>query len=170
MRCKTVLNVALMSLAALTLTVSAVANLRRRVPADEQAEASRGRPDRLVVYCFHAAVRCPTCLNMEACARKAVEEGFADWLARGRIEFRSVDVQKRENEHFCDDYQLVGPEVVLVQWRDGRQQRRENLLDSVALLGEKGRFIRRVQEGILAIAGEAPGSPRGKTGRPPSAR
>ena len=156
MRCKTVLKVALLLLVALTLTVSAVANLRRSVPADEQAEANRGRPDRLVVYCFHAAVRCPTCLNMEAFAREAVEEGFADWLARGRIEFRSVDVQKRDNEHFCDDYQLVGPEVVLVQWRDGRVERRENLIDSVALLRDKGRFIRRVQERVRAIAGDNP--------------
>ena len=156
MRCKTILLVALLSLAALTLTVSTAANLRRRPPAGEQAEANRGRPDRLVVYCFHAAVRCPTCLNMEAFAREAVEEGFADWLARGRIEFQSVDVQKRENGHFCDDYQLVGPEVVFVQWRDGRPQRWESLIDSVALLCDKGRFIRRVQERVRAIAGDSP--------------
>ncbi len=163
MRCKTILTLALLSLAALTLTISAVANLRRSAPADEQAEANRGRPDRLVVYCFHAAVRCPTCLNMEALAREAVAEGFADGLARGRIEFRSVDVQKRENEHFCDDYQLVGPEVVIVQLRNGRVQRRENLIDSVALLRDKGRFIRRVQERVRAIAAD------GKAGQPPSA-
>jgi len=167
MRCKTVLHVALLSLVALTLTVSTVANLRRPAPADEQAEANRSRPDRLVVYCFHAAVRCPTCLNMEACAREAVEGGFADWLARGRIEFRSVDVQRRENEHFCDDYQLVGPEVVFVQWRDGREQRRENLVDSVALLGDKTRFIRRVQERVRAMAEDSPAIPAGKTPPPP---
>ena len=153
MGCKAVLKVALLSLAALTLTVAAAANCRRSAPADEQAEANRGRPDRLVVYCFHAAIRCPTCRKMEALAEEAVAEGFADWLAAGRIEFRSLDVQKRENEHFCDDYQLVGPEIVVVQLRDGRVQRRENLVDSVALLRDKGRFIRRVQARILRDRG-----------------
>ena len=104
--------------------------------------------DRLIVYCFHVTMRCPTCLTLEACVCEALQSNFADQLRDGRIEFRTIDVEQPDNEHFRSDYQLVGPAVVLVRLQGGKPPRWENLLDVLPLLAHKTRCVEYIRQQV----------------------
>jgi len=54
------------------------------------------RPE-VIVYYLHRTRRCTGCQTAEKYTRQALDEHFADELASGRIEFRSVDIQQAEN-------------------------------------------------------------------------
>jgi len=87
--------------------------------------ASNGR--QVMVYYFHRTARCATCLKIEELSESSVAANFADELQNGDLEFKSVNVETEGNEHFVDDYQLVSQAVVLVDYRDGVQEKWKNL-------------------------------------------
>lgn len=67
----------------------------------------------VTVTYFSSDVRCPTCLEIEALTRRAVEERFAEPLANGRIAFQILNMDEKENAHFVDDYELAFKTVVI---------------------------------------------------------
>lgn len=81
----------------------------------------------VVVYYFHTSFRCASCLTMEKVARQVVHEQFARELSDGRLQFVAVDVEKAQNRHYIQDYQLVSKSLVLVEYRDGKEVRFKNL-------------------------------------------
>jgi hypothetical protein len=88
---------------------------------------------------------------MEACARQAVQQTLADPLTRGPIELRVVDVQQPENEHFRNDYQLVGPAVVLVRVRGGRTVKWDNLIEVNSLLRQPPQCVLLIRRQVRAM-------------------
>ncbi len=140
MRLKAVLNGVLLGFVALCVAGLVAKNLRRDVPPAAGPPPAAPQ-EKLIVYCFHATVRCPLCLNMEATTREVLQSSFAVLLRSGRIELRVLDVQQPENEHFCRDYQVVGPAVVLVRvHRDGTTTW-DNLIEAARLQRDKARFV-----------------------------
>jgi hypothetical protein len=148
MRFKEVLTFALLALVAVSVAGLIAKNLRRGGPAAPPAPLATAPQDKLIVYCFHATVRCPLCLNMEAYTREALQREFPNELRSGRIELRVLDVQQSENEHFRNDYQLVGPAVVLVRLRRDGTSQWDNLIDAAALQRDKARFIEYLRRRI----------------------
>ncbi len=65
MRLKAVLNGVLLGFVALCVAGLVAKNLRRPVPP-AAGPPTAAQQEKLIVYCFHATVRCPLCLNMEA--------------------------------------------------------------------------------------------------------
>ncbi len=92
---------------------------------DAVQAAANGR--QVTVYYFHRTARCATCLKIEELSKSSVAANFADDIARGDVEFKSVNVETEGNEHFVDDYQLVSQALVLVDYRDGVQEKWKNL-------------------------------------------
>ena len=131
---------ALVGFVALCVAALVAKNVLHQQPAASGPPPAAGQ-EKLIVYCFHAAVRCPLCLNMEAYTRDALQSGFPDQLRSGRIELRVLDVQQPENEHFCQDYQLVGPAIVVVRLHRDGTTTWDNLIEAVALQRDKARFI-----------------------------
>ncbi len=147
MRFKAVLSFALLALVAVSVAGLIAKNLRRGGPAAPPAPPAAAQ-DKLIVYCFHATVRCPLCLNMEAYTREALQTAFPNELRSGRIELRVRNVQQPENEHFRNDYQLVGPAVVLVRLRRDGTSQWDNLIDAAALQRDKARFVEYLRRRI----------------------
>lgn len=75
----------------------------------------------VIAYYFHRTLRCGSCLHIEATAAQVIQDRFAGELDAGLLRLESVDIQKRGNEHFADDYELSAPSMVLVRKVDGRQ-------------------------------------------------
>lgn len=67
----------------------------------------------LTVYYFHGNKRCRTCNTIERYTKEAVESAFAAMMKKGTLLFRSVNVDKAENEHFIKRFDLRGKLVVL---------------------------------------------------------
>jgi len=98
------------------------------VIASSSAVAAEEKPTaKVVVYYFHGSFRCVTCTNMEKYAREAVEAGFKDALASGKLEFKAVNVEERGNEHFVDDYKLYTKTLILSLVKDGKELEHKNL-------------------------------------------
>lgn len=94
-----------------------------------------------VVYYFHTNARCSSCMTIEAYTREAVSArlaaGYKDW----KVEFKSVNVDEKPNEHYVQDYWLNTKSVV-VQKFAGDKPLKWGKLDKVwQLLGDKEGFM-----------------------------
>jgi hypothetical protein len=91
---------------------------------------------KVIVYYFHGSFRCPTCTNIEKFSKQAIETNFKDALISGRLEFKSVDVEERGNEHFVNDYKLYTKSLVLSMLKNGKEVKSKNL-DKIWELAQK---------------------------------
>jgi len=104
------------------------------------------KQSKVIAYYFHTTYRCPTCINIEAYAREAIEKGFPDALRDGKLEFRSVNVEEQGNRHFIQDYQLYSKSLVLVKLVEGKQLKWQNQTRVWELVRDKNSFIKYVQD------------------------
>ena len=119
--------------------------------SDSDGDTERSE-HRVVVYYFHGTYRCRMCRDIEQYAYEALETGFPEELqsGTGKIEWRAVNVEEPEHQHFIDDYQLRTKSLILADV-DGETQVRWKNLDRIwALAGYKSEFISYVQEEIRA--------------------
>lgn len=101
--------------------------------------------DTVIAYYFHRSERCDTCNKMEAYSQAALQSGFAEQLAGGRLQWRVVNYEEPENKHFREDFDLLAPSLVLAAMRDGRQTRFEDLPDIWILVDDQNEFVDYVQ-------------------------
>jgi len=85
-----------------------------------QGEASTKEPDIIVTY-FTTDVRCKSCRAIEAMTREIVEQQFANELENGDLHFQVKNIDRSENKHFIDDYQLSFKTVVISSMKDGKE-------------------------------------------------
>lgn len=111
--------------------------------------------DGVRVYYLHGNVRCPTCRTIEAYAKEAVETGFADELKSRKIEWQVVNYESPGNEHYATDYQTVAPNVVLVKFKDGKQDSWKGLPEVWEHVGDKTTFVDFVQNKLREFLGES---------------
>lgn len=87
------------------------------------AGAPAGRPEyraaRLVVYSVHSTARCIGCIEIEATAKRVVEQDFAREMAAGDIEFRTLDFSR--DPEFARQYDISGSTILLVRREGGRE-------------------------------------------------
>lgn len=105
---------------------------------------------KVVAMYFHGDIRCATCRKVEAYAKEAVEEGFKEQVAAGGVEFRAVNVERPENRHFIQDYQLTNKSVVVAD-EVGNAVTRWVKLDNVwGLVGNHDAYLVYVQDAVRA--------------------
>ncbi len=100
----------------------------------------------IVAYYFHGNMRCGTCRKLEAYSDEAITEGFTDELASGRLSWLAVNTDESENKHFVKDFELVTKSLVLVEYRDGKVARFENLKLIWELVRDKDGFLKYVRD------------------------
>jgi hypothetical protein len=105
-------------------------------------------PNRVIVYYFHTTNRCPTCHKIENYTQEAVESGFAKELRDGRVELQVLNIDEPANAHFIQDYQLHTKSVVVVDIKDGKQARWNNLTKVWELVGDQPAFVKYVQDEV----------------------
>jgi hypothetical protein len=115
-------------------------------PAVSAQEPNKGAvsdavADGVVAMYFHGNARCATCRKIEAYADEAIAQGFVDELESGRLTWRVVNIDESANKHFIEDFQLVTRSVVLVEYRDGKVLRWENLDKVWQLVRSKDKFV-----------------------------
>jgi len=143
MKAKSIVSTVLLLFVAASL-VYVVAGGRREAaaPAPEpgvaQANTDDAAASRVVAYYFHGTIRCRTCLAIEASARDVLEAEFPDRFAAGSLEWRSVDMEDPDNEHFVKEFELASGSLVLAEERGGTVTRWKNLEEVWTLIGEDG--------------------------------
>jgi len=129
-----------------------VATAQTPAGSPQAVQADDGE-DRIVVYYFHGTRRCKTCRSIEEYARKAVESGFSGQIDSGVLSMKAVNFDEQENEHFLDDFELVGSSLVLVELEKGRVVRHKVLQEVWTLVRDKQEFIQYVQREIGGYIG-----------------
>jgi hypothetical protein len=94
--------------------------------------------DKVIVYYMHTAFRCVTCNGIERMAKAVVETDFADALAAGRLEWRAVNVQERED--LAKRYDVASSTVVVVRIQDGAESGFQRLDDVWTLYDKPADF------------------------------
>jgi len=102
----------------------------------------------VVLYYFHGTHRCKTCRSMEAFTQEALETKFKKQLETGALQWKVLNMEEPENEHFTKDFELVSSSLVLVELNGGDVVRHEVLQDAWKLVRDEPRFIEYVQESV----------------------
>lgn len=97
--------------------------------------------EKIKAYYFHGSFRCVTCTNMEKYSREAIEKNFKDALTSGRLEFKAINVEEKDNEHFINDYQLYTKSLILSLVKDGKEVKSKNLDKIWQLVRNKQKFL-----------------------------
>lgn len=82
---------------------------------------------KIIVYYFHGNARCPTCYKLENFAKSEVETDFAEAIKNGKLEWKTINVEEKGNEHFADDYKLYTKSVIVSTAKDGKELSWKNL-------------------------------------------
>lgn len=107
---------------------------RAESPAASHVQADETK---VIAYYFHLTARCVTCRAIEAYSREVIEQRFGRDIASGRLQFKLVNVQFKENRHFVKDFQLFTKSLVLVRFDKGRQAEYKVLNGTWELVGNK---------------------------------
>jgi thiol-disulfide isomerase/thioredoxin len=104
---------------------------------------------KFIVYYFHTTGRCPTCIKMEKYTNEAVKAYFSNELKSGKIEFKVVNVDMPENEHFMKDYGLYTKSVVISEIKSGKEIRWKNLDKIWTKVRDKNEFMNYIKQETL---------------------
>jgi len=124
---------------------------------DPSATAAADAEDKVIVYYFHATQRCWTCKTIEAYSEEAVRTGFAEHLASGTLEWKTVNIDEPENQHFVEDFQLATRTVVLVNVVDGVNKDWKRLDRVWQLVRDKPAFVDYIWENTNDFLADANG-------------
>ena len=81
----------------------------------------------VVVYYFHRAVRCSTCMKIESLTVMAVEMKFAQELKEGKVRVKILNMEEDQNSHFEADYQLSAQSVIILKVSESGEMKWKNL-------------------------------------------
>ena len=120
------------------------------------AFAAAGKPEgKVIAYYFHGTFRCYTCTTMEKYSKEAIDAGFKDALASGKLEFKAVNVEGRGNEHFVNDYKIYTKTLILSLVKDGKEIKWKNLDKIWEYVRNKQKFSDYVTEEVGNFLKEA---------------
>jgi hypothetical protein len=71
---------------------------------------------------FHSTNRCMTCKAIEANTKYTLDTYFANELKSGKIVFKIVNVDKKENEQFAEKFEASGTALFLNVIKNGKEK------------------------------------------------
>ena len=98
---------------------------RRAVPAPvveaapELTTTADTSAPQIIVYAAHMTFRCPECNQIEWFARELIENEYAEDLAAGRLDFRTVDYMR--DQAFARTYNIASSTIVVVRMENDRE-------------------------------------------------
>lgn len=113
-----------------------------------------GENDQVVVYYFYTTFRCASCMTIEKNTESALKDAFADAMASGRLVYKPLNIDEKENQHFAQDYQLYTKSVVLSLMKDGRETQFKNLDKVWQYLRNHEQFASYIQQEVSAFLNE----------------
>jgi len=115
------------------------------VPLTAGAAAAQN-DTKFFVYYLHTTGRCPTCVKMEKYTNEAIKAYFSNELKSGKIEFKVVNVEMPENEHFIKDYGLYTKSIVISEVKNGKELRWKNLDKIWTKVRDKNEFMNYIKQ------------------------
>jgi hypothetical protein len=105
---------------------------------------------KLIAYYFHGNKRCHTCKTIEAYTREALQSAFPEQVQNGTLEFKLVNLDDSENEHFVNEFELSTRTVVIQEFVDGKPTRWKKLDKVWDVVDDRQDFFNYVQPEVKA--------------------
>jgi len=122
-------------------------------PATNETDAPVAETgQQVIVYAAHMTFRCPECTQIEWFARELVESEFADELADGRLEFRTIDYMR--DLAFARKYNISSSTVVVIRMDDGKEQGFQRLDEVWTKVKDREAFFDYVRTAIRDSLGK----------------
>ncbi len=102
----------------------------------------------VLAYYFHGDFRCISCHKIETYPKEALDKYFSKDLSSGKLVFKTVNMDRKENQHFIKDYQLYTKAVVVSLVKDGKEVKYENLQGVWNHLRDKQSFFIYIKDGV----------------------
>ncbi|MBU1912919.1 MAG: hypothetical protein KKB22_05240 [Candidatus Omnitrophica bacterium] len=112
------------------------------------------KTDYVRAYYFHGDFRCLNCHKIEQYSKEAVDRYFAREIASGELEYKVINIDKKGNGHFAEDYKLYTKSLVISKIKDGREVEYKNLEKVWNYLGDKEAFYNYVKEEVTKFLEE----------------
>ena len=107
---------------------------------------AKGTSDtKVIVYYFLTNFRCSSCYKIEQYTKEAIERYFSEELKSGALVFKPTNIERKENQHFIEDYQLYSKSVVLSMHNAGKEAKHKNLTKIWQYLGDKDKFYNYIR-------------------------
>ncbi|MCX7018631.1 MAG: nitrophenyl compound nitroreductase subunit ArsF family protein [bacterium] len=122
---------------------------------DKSADTDKSKTpsaNKIIIYYFHGDMRCANCIKFENWTAETLKTSFAEQMKDGSVEWRIVNTDQKDNQHFMKDYQLFTKSVVLVQMKNGKQVKFKNLANIWQLLNSQKAFMEYIKTEISAMA------------------
>jgi hypothetical protein len=103
---------------------------------------------KVIAYYFHGDFRCSNCHKIEQYSKEAIDKYFAKELASGELEYEIINIDKKGNGHFAEDYKLYTKSLVISRIKDGKEVEYKNLEKVWNYLGNKEAFYNYVKEEV----------------------
>jgi hypothetical protein len=101
---------------------------------------------KVIAYYFHGDFRCSNCYKIETYSKEAIDKYFARELASGELEYKIINVDEKDNEHFAKDYKLYTKSLVLSRITGAKEAEYKNLEKVWNYLDNKEAFYNYVKE------------------------
>lgn len=116
----------------------------------DTAKVPVGTDEKLIVYYFHGNARCPTCYKLENYAKSVVETDFSNGIKNGKLEWKTVNVDDKGNEHYSNDYKLYTKSVVVSTQKNGKEVSWKNLDRIWTLVGDQTKYMEYIRTEVRA--------------------
>jgi hypothetical protein len=122
------------------------------VPAKpDSASTVKTSDHKVIAYYFHGNRRCISCRKIEAFTKEAIDSAFGGDLKSGALEWRVVNTDSAQNEHYWTDYKLYTKSVILSDLHGGKETRWKNLEKVWEFLGDQKEFAAYISSELKAF-------------------
>ncbi len=105
---------------------------------------------KIMVYYFHGDARCPTCFKLESYSKSEIESVFANAIKGGQLEWKSINIDNKGNEHFGKDYKLYTKSVIVSILQNGKEVSWKNLNQIWQLVQNEAAYREYIKKEVKA--------------------
>lgn len=122
------------------------------LPTPKDTLKSPSPTSTLIVYYFHTDTRCRTCHMLEEYAQEAIKTYFATEMETKQMIWQVINVDRDENKHFINDFQLYTKAIILEKKQNGKTTWKN--LDKIwDYVSDKDKYSHYIKDEIHAFLG-----------------
>jgi hypothetical protein len=90
--------------------------------AQNKTTENQNKKNMIEVFDFHTTNRCTTCKAIEANTKYTLDTYFASELKSGKIKFKVINLDEKENEHLGEKFKVYGTSLLLNVITNGKEK------------------------------------------------
>jgi hypothetical protein len=125
---------------------NSVSDEKNTIDSNAASSPARDSNDTVVIaYYFHRTVRCAGCLEIEASAKRVIEDSFAAQIADNKLIWVPFNLDEPGGEEFVKEFDVSVSTLVLSKTKNGNRkehQKLEKVWDLIHTPGDFDAYVR----------------------------